>query len=156
MICRIIILWIQRCSYSRCQKFWYYLCFLRKTMFFWKSGVRQYEYLVHFGSQPIPLELRQYKNDSMDWKKLFVLNLPRVFSHQIGKQKSATISKQTIFFSPSSSSYIFLALISKTVRRLENIYKTEFSRFLVHLQTSLVKLLNPIAYQSFNFGIESS
>ena len=56
------------------------------------------------------LELRQYKNDSMDWKIFFILNLPRVFSHQIGKRKRAAISKQRNIFSPFRRSYIFLAL----------------------------------------------
>ena len=39
------------------------------------------------------LELRQCKNDSMDWENFFVLNLPRVFSQQVAKRKSAANSK---------------------------------------------------------------
>ena len=46
------------------------------------------------------LELRQYKNDSMDWKKFFILNLPHFFARLLGERKHAANSKQRIFFSP--------------------------------------------------------
>ena len=39
------------------------------------------------------LELGQYKNDSMDWKKFYALNLQCVFSYRIGERKIVAISK---------------------------------------------------------------
>ena len=39
------------------------------------------------------LELRQYKNDWIAYRNLFVLKLPRFFTHCTGERKSAPISK---------------------------------------------------------------
>ena len=57
------------------------------------------------------LELRQYKNDYMDWKKVFVLNLPSFFARLIGERKNAANSKQRKNFSPLRPSCISLALV---------------------------------------------
>ena len=57
------------------------------------------------------LELRQYKKDSIQSKKLPSLNLPRFFSHLHGEKKSAAISKLACFSQKRDRSYIVLALV---------------------------------------------
>ena len=56
------------------------------------------------------LELTQYKNNSMDWRNIFVLNLPRFIARLFGERKHAVDLKQRNIFSPWSRSYIDLAL----------------------------------------------
>ena len=56
------------------------------------------------------LEQGQYKNDSTEFKCMLILKLPPLSPHRIAEWKRAAISKQTFFWSPSSRSYIILAL----------------------------------------------
>ena len=53
----------------------------------------------------ILLELRQYKNDSIQSKKLPSLNFPRFFTHLQGEKKSAAISKLACFSQKRIRSY---------------------------------------------------
>ena len=43
------------------------------------------------------LEQRQHKNDSVDWKNIFVLKLARFFARVFGEKKQAANSQQRIF-----------------------------------------------------------
>ena len=45
------------------------------------------------------IELRQYKNDSMESLSMFVLKLPRFLTRLYGEEKSAAISNQTYIWS---------------------------------------------------------
>ena len=56
------------------------------------------------------LAIRQYKNDGIAKRNLFVLKLPHFLTHCIGEWKSAAISKETNYFGQLCPSYIFLAL----------------------------------------------
>ena len=56
------------------------------------------------------LELKQYKNDSIQSKKLPALNLPRFFTQLHGEKKSAAISKLGTFLTELSRSCNVLAL----------------------------------------------
>ena len=67
------------------------------------------------------LELRQYKNNLMDWRKLFVLKFPRFFASLFSEKINAANSKKKI--NPSSRSYISLALETAETQKsdLENV-----------------------------------
>ena len=56
------------------------------------------------------LELRQYKNDSMGSKCMLFSKLPPFIPHRVGEWKSAEILKKPYLLTPSSRSYIVLAL----------------------------------------------
>ena len=58
------------------------------------------------------LEQRQYQNDSMESISIIVLKSSLFFTHLDGNGKSAAISKLTHFLTPSSFSYILLALVT--------------------------------------------
>ena len=57
-----------------------------------------------------PLELRQYKNDSIQSKNIPILKLPLFFISYTNEGKIAGISKLEIFWTEWSRSYIALAL----------------------------------------------
>ena len=68
------------------------------------------------------LEQRQDKNDSTESRCLFILKLPRFFPRSIAEWKSAVISKQIFIWTPSSRSYIILALVlSKKLPALQRL-----------------------------------
>ena len=56
------------------------------------------------------LELRHYKNDSIQSKTLPILKLPCFFSGRVAEWKSAAHSKLATFLTELSCSYIILAL----------------------------------------------
>ena len=56
------------------------------------------------------LEQRQYKNDSTESRCMLLLKLPPFFPLRLAEWTSAAISKQTFVWTPSSRSYIILAL----------------------------------------------
>ena len=60
-----------------------------------------------------PLELRQYKNDAIQSKKLPALNLARFFHQLHGKKKSAANSKLATVLTELSRSCNVFALVTK-------------------------------------------
>ena len=56
------------------------------------------------------LEQRQYKNDSKESRWMLILKLPPFSAHRLAQWKRAAISQQTFIRTPSSRSYIILAL----------------------------------------------
>ena len=83
-----------------------------------------------YWDEKIAEELRKYKNDSMDWNKLLVFNLAHVFSHRIGEQKCAAISKEQFFSVHPSCSYIVLSLeILKWLESVRIFNKSKFRAF---------------------------
>ena len=60
--------------------------------------------------QSLFLEQRQYKNNSIQSKKIPVLILPRFFPRRVGDEKERQFQNWT-FFTEWSRSYIFLALL---------------------------------------------
>ena len=56
------------------------------------------------------VELREYKNNSIQSKKNPILNLPRFFPGRVGDEKDRQFQNRIFFSSEWSSSYIVLAL----------------------------------------------
>ena len=82
-----------------------------------------------YWDEKIAEELRKYKNDSMDWNKLLVLNLAHFFSPN-RRAKMRGNFKRTIFFSPSSCSYIVLSLeMLKWLESVRIFNKSKFRAF---------------------------
>ena len=58
----------------------------------------------------LKLEQRQYKNDSIQSKKIPILNLPRFFPHRVDDEKQRQLQSRILFSTEWSCSYIVLAL----------------------------------------------
>ena len=92
-------------SYLRCKTYKLYLI--------WEDGCEKKEpkgFTTPKGLGLGPLELRQYKNDSIQSKNIPILKLPLFFISYTNEGKIAGISKLEFFWTESSSSYIVLAL----------------------------------------------
>ena len=75
--------------------------------------MRQFCFRLHKWHYKIwnKLELRQYKNDSIQSKKLPILKLPGFFPRRVGEWKSAANSNLKAFLTELSPSYIVLTLV---------------------------------------------
>ena len=84
------------------------------------------------------LELRQFKNDSMESKCMLVLKMPHFFPHCTCKWKSAAISKQTYWLTPLSC---FLHWLSSSCHGKKSAGETRKTTWLAPKSTLLDETL---------------